>query len=119
MPTQKIIGFLLLILGLIVIFYSLFSSYNIFNGKNSVPEIFKIDGKNINLNVVVDPKKTVDPQAQLEEMLQKNVQKQLQDILPAGTLPKLLNLITWSIFASILFFGGGQISSLGIKLIRK
>lgn len=119
MPTQKIIGFLLLTTGLIVIFYSLFTSYNIFNGKNSVPEIFKIEEKNLNLGTINGQKKTTDPQAQLEEMLQKNIQTQLQEILPAGFLPKLLNLIAWSVFASILFFGGGQISSLGIKLLKK
>jgi hypothetical protein len=33
-------------------------------------------------------------------------------------LPKLLNLLSWSIFAGILIFAGAQIAGLGIKLIK-
>lgn len=93
---KKILGFVLLFAGLIVIIYGLYSSFNIFTAKTLAPEIFTFEAK-----------ETQDVQAQI-----------LKEILPTESLPILLNLMTWSIFAGILIFGGAQISSLGIKLLR-
>jgi len=44
--------------------------------------------------------------------------EQLKGMLPVDTLPKILNLAVWSTLAWILIFGGAQISSLGIKLLK-
>jgi len=44
--------------------------------------------------------------------------EQLKGLLPTDMLPKISNLAIWSILAWILIFGGGQISSLGIKLLK-
>jgi hypothetical protein len=54
---------------------------------------------------------------EIQDQLQKLVQDQLKGMLPANSIPQLLNLISWSILATILIFGGGQIASLGIKLL--
>jgi len=108
MSFNKIIGYLLLFIGLAIIFWCLYSSYNIFTAKTSPPEIFsslslnekeKIGGKDI--------------QAQMEKM----IKEQFKEIISPNFLPKLFNLISWSIIAGILIFGGAQISNLGIKLL--
>ncbi len=39
-------------------------------------------------------------------------------VFPQEYLLKILNLASWSMFASILFFAGGQIAGLGIKLVK-
>ncbi|KKU86734.1 MAG: ATP-dependent DNA helicase [Parcubacteria group bacterium GW2011_GWA2_47_9] len=44
--------------------------------------------------------------------------QQLQGILPADSVPKMLNLTVWSIFAWLLFLGGGQIAGVGTKLLK-
>jgi hypothetical protein len=44
--------------------------------------------------------------------------EQLKEIFPKESLTKISNLIVWSILAWILIFGGSQISSLGIKLLK-
>jgi len=107
---KKIFGLVLLFVGLAVIFYSLYSSYNIFTAKAEAPEIFTVEEKE-----EVEVPGADDIQAQMQQM----ISEQLKGMLPAGSIPQLLNLITWSIFAGILIFGGAQISSLGIKLIKK
>lgn len=108
---QKFIGWVLLFGGLVIIFWSLYSSYNIFTAKTEVPEIFKVVEKK---TVFPEKSKTQDLQTQIEKM----IGEQLKGILPIDFLPKIFNLIAWSIFAGILIFGGTQISSLGIKLIK-
>ena len=107
----KISGWTIFLIGLAVIAWTLLFSYNIFTAKTAVPEMFKMAAGKASLQ-----KEGViqDIQAQLETMMSE----QLKGILPADSIPKLLNLVAWSIGAFILIFGGTQISSLGIKLMK-
>jgi len=114
--AEKIFGWVLLIAGLIIIGWTLYSSYNIFTGKTAVPEIFKTP-KEVEVPAVRGRIPTA-PQA-IQKELEKMIDEQLKGILPVDTLPKLLNLISWSILAGIFIFGGAQITGLGIKLIKK
>ncbi len=111
MKDLKIIGGLLLLMGVTIIIGSLYLSYNIFSAKTLVPEIFKTEA--IKQSLQVD-----SPANQLEAVFQEQIQEQLKGLLPTDTIPKLLNLISWSIFSGIMMFAGGQISNLGIKLMR-
>ena len=108
--TIKISGWALLLTGITIIGWILFSSYNIFTTKTDAPEIFAIEEK----NEIIAPeteRKTLEIQAEIEKMIGK--------IIPPNFMPKILNLISWSIFAFILIFGGAQISGLGIRLLKK
>lgn len=108
--VRKIFGLILLLGGLIIILYGLYSSYNIFTAKKEAPIIFETPKQ-----LSATPKGgALDLQAQLQNMLGD----QLKGILPADSAPKLFNLISWSIFAGILMLGGGQISGLGIRLLK-
>lgn len=110
MNYLKIIGWILLMVGIGVMGWTLFNSYNIFTGKAQPPEFFKTPKE----EMVTQKVGIQDIQAQLEKM----IAEQLKGILPVDTLPKLLNLTVWSMLAFILIFGGSQISGLGIKLIK-
>jgi len=128
MKARKIIGWLLLFVGLIIIFYSLFASYNIFTGNSPGPTVFKMPEKEMVLpqkgeaqaleGQVEEDKSSSPPFATSREM-QEMIGEQLKGMLPVDFIPKLLNLLSWSIMAGILIFAGTQISSLGIKLIKK
>lgn len=107
--VNKIIGYALLIAGLLLIIFTLYQSYNIFMVGVSPPLVFKIQ-------VSVQPSKTGDV-GDLQKQLNKEISKQINQIIPADTLPKILNLLSWSILAGIFIFSGGQISNLGIKMI--
>ena len=111
MNSTKIFGWVLLLAGVLIIVWTLYSSYNIFTGEAAVPEIFEM-GKEEALS---QKGGTTDIQAQMEQM----IGEQLKGILPADSITKLLNLIIWSMLAFILIFGGTQLASLGIKLIKK
>jgi hypothetical protein len=108
--VTKIFGWALLLAGALIIFWTLYSSYNIFTGEAAMPEIFEMGEEAL-------PQKgeTGDLQSQMEKM----IGEQLKGILPADTLPKILNLTVWAMLAGILIFGGAQISNLGIKLVKK
>jgi len=114
MKLPRAVGWLLLVAGLAIIFYTLFSSYNIFTAKSSAPLIFVPAEKESS----VKKGKTTASALQPEALLGEKMAEELKAMLPADVLPKMLNLVSWSIFASLLIFGGTQISGLGIKLIK-
>jgi len=117
MNSTKIFGWILLIAGVLMIVWTLFSSYNIFTGKAVIPEIFQLAAKESQAPATQG--KIPTSPADIQEEMGKMIGEQLQGFLPTDTLPKLLNLTVWSILAFILIFGGTQLSGLGIKLLRE
>ena len=112
MNSTKILGWVLLLAGVLIIFWTLYSSYNIFTGETAMPEIFEMGEKE---TVLSQKEGAEDVQAQMEKM----IGEQLKGLLPTDAIPKMLNLGVWAMLAGILIFGGAQISNLGIKLIKK
>lgn len=109
---KQIIGWVLLTIGLIIIFWGLYSSYQIFTAEVEPPEVFKLaQGKTGFL--------LGDENLSSQEAIGKIMGEQLKEVLPIDSIFKLFNLTAWSIFAMILFFGGAQIAGLGIKLIKQ
>lgn len=106
----KAMGWLLLFLGMVIIFGTLYASSNIFTGKGQAPEIFEIQKEQAKL-----PQKISQ---EIAESINEMIQEQFGQIIPAGLAARFLNLISWSIFAGIMLFGGSQISTLGIKLLK-
>jgi len=111
---QKILGLIILILGLAMIFYAVYASYNIFTGKSQPPDIFKTVQK-----AVSQSQNTLSSQEQAQKLIQESIQQQIGTMLPADTLPKISNLLSWSLFAWILIFAGVQVSGIGIRLLKK
>ena len=112
---SKIIGWLLFSIGLLIIFYGLYSSFNIFTGRSSPPRIFVfVQEETSSLE-----KEPLTGKIDEKEIITEMISEQIKSIVPLNFSEKLLNLISWSIFAGILFFGGGKIAGLGIKLIKE
>lgn len=106
-PIKTFLGLALLVLGLAIIFYSLYSSFNIFTGKTEPPQVFKMQESS-----------QAAQSDGLQEQFQQIIQDQLKGMLPLDSISTLLNMISWSILAGVLLFGGAQISGLGIKLLK-
>ena len=138
--SNKTIGYLLLIVGLVVIFWSIYASYNIFTAKKEAPRFFSynnegvidLDNKDKNVEdtgvISIDKSKLTDPnylksleaeqRAQVESAIKDQISGQLKEIIPEEFILKLLNLSSWSLFVFILIFAGSKISGLGIKLLK-
>ena len=108
----KIFGLILLAAGLAIIFWSLYSSYNIFTAKTAAPEIFAAQK-----GAATSP--TGKGSQNIQDQVQQMIGEQLKGLLPTTSINQLLNLIAWSIFAGILIVGGSQISNIGIRLLKK
>ncbi len=117
MRFEKIIGYLLLIVGLGIIVFSIYYAFNVFTGKTLPPEIFKIEKKQESQL----PSKGQTPlnQAEIQKEIDNALQEKIGEILPAEFITKLFNVVAFSVFIGILVFAGAQISGLGIDLIKK
>ena len=118
MNFPKIFGWLLLLVGLAIIIWTLYSSYNIFTGKSLAPEIFKFEKKETQ---TTNPTEEGIPTSfsEIQAGIKKLIGEELKGMIPVDFLSKILNLIAWTIFAGISIFAGSKISGLGIKLIKK
>lgn len=106
---KKIIGWVLLVVGLLIIFADLYQSINIFTGKVLPPSVFSVKSEAPGGSSAVS-----SPQD-----LQRLVSEQISKIIPSDYLSKMMDLISWSIFASILVLIGGKVSMIGIGLLRE
>lgn len=112
MIAKKILGWALVLAGVILIFWTILNSYNVFTNKAQPPEIFRA---NPSLQITQTPGSSLDVQAQMETILRE----QLMNLIPVNAVPGILNLTTWSLLAFILIYGGAQISGIGIRLLDK
>ena len=110
---KKIIGWILSILGVLIIFWGIWSSYQIFTAQNPVPEIFSIGKLQENSENLPSTGELTQ-----QQQIQKVIKEQINEMFPPESTSKVFNLISWSIFMFILIAGGGKISTLGIKLLR-
>jgi len=113
--TNKIIGYVFLFLGVIIILWGVWFSYGIFTDKKPAPELFKKDSSDINLSLPNNF--NIDPQVQ--NQINSVLQSQLGTLLAGDSMNKILNLTAWSIFMAILVMACGKISTIGINLIKE
>ena len=114
MYLDKIIGWILILVGILIIIWTLFAAFNIFTARDLPPQIFSSGSENKNKVAQFSPSNQ-----DLEEQMKQIIREQIKSVVPTEDLLKLFNLLSWSIFSGILIFGGARISELGIKLIKK
>ncbi|MDD5639955.1 MAG: hypothetical protein PHR47_04150 [Candidatus Pacebacteria bacterium] len=119
---KNILGWGLVIIGLIFIFGDIFVSYNYFTGKDKFPEIFKettsISDNSAKINTTNgngDVQQQL--QTQVNESINKSIQNQISQIIPNGTVITMLNISTWSVFAFLVLSAGVKIVNLGRNFI--
>jgi hypothetical protein len=106
MEINKVIGYILLIVGVLLIAGSLWQTFNIFTGKAMPAQIF-IRPTTLKVNENVG---ALDMAGQIQNSLIK--------ILPVDLLNNTLNLTSWLLLMWILIYGGGKIAGIGVKLLN-
>lgn len=107
METNKIIGYVLLLIGILLITLPLWQTYNIFTGKSvpaqvfTKPVVLQIDEKASPLDI------------------QKQMQNAFINILPIDLINNTLNLVSWLALMWILIYGGGKIADIGVKMLKE
>lgn len=102
--SEKVIGYSLLIIGLIAIFYSAFSVYSVFTGLTQPFNLFSFDAIKIDLGKFI---------------IQSPSDAQVtQDIVPADVLNRPMNYIAHLMLMGFLASVGLKVASIGTSLLR-
>lgn len=120
---EKILGYLLLLVGIAMILTSLFLVYQVLTGKNKPPQIFNVESPTIKLP-------TASSNLQLPEGLELpegfSLQEATNEATPAGIkiIPdELLNgMVNISLYYLLMMFAastGVKIADIGTKLIKE
>ncbi len=97
----KGIGYSLLILGLLLIFYSIYSMYTVYTGAEAPPAVFHMDS--VKLSV---PTGSGTPPVETE-------------LLSGKDSTRMTNMGIWLVLMSFVASAGGRIGGLGAKLVRE
>lgn len=108
MVLNKILGYVLLAAGLLLISWTLWQSYGIFTGKVSAPLVFQTSSEIT----------SSDSGNSIQDQINMAVQNQLKQVLSPAAVTKLLNLSSWSLLAFILIWAGSAMSKIGVKLVK-
>ncbi len=114
---KNLVGAVLLTTGVGIILIALFFSYQIFTGEKSAPGVFTSTERDPQKETT-DNTTSLTLEEQMEVVMEEQLQKNIGNILPLEKINKMLNLISWSVFAGIAILGGGRIGGLGIKLLK-
>lgn len=104
---KKILGWILIVLGLFIVLGSIYSTYLNFTGQRDFPQIFTVQ------EAEVAPQ-TSGPEDQISGMIGEYI----KEILPQDTATQMLNMFAWIIFAVFLVYAGSKLVSIGVVLLR-
>lgn len=104
---QKIVGYALLVVGLCIMGYSIFSVFSVFGGGNVPFEILVSEAGDADQNL---SQGDID----ITNMSISNINLE-QVITP---LYPMFNLMIWLAIAFFLVIAGGRVASLGIKMLK-
>jgi len=111
---KKIFGWILLVIGVLIIVWGIWTSFQIFTAQKPVYEIFKVPTAQESFL----EKEKGGIGAEVQEQMQQMIKEQFKEMFPPEFLVKILNLSAWWIFMMILILGGGKLAVLGITLLK-
>lgn len=107
---EKVTGYTLLIIGIVIMIFSVTGVYMVFSGKTDAFKVFSLPPITLDLSGLMateNPEMELPPQANLETELVKS-----------EVLNSPLNLIAHLLFMGFLLNAGFKISSLGVQMLR-
>lgn len=112
--SEKIVGYLLLIMGIGIILYSGISAYSVFSGKLQPVQLFNFEGISINMGSFISQALP----AEAQNYVNQNSPQIKQEILPAGILNDTTNILAHYLLMGFIASIGFKIASLGTMMVR-
>jgi hypothetical protein len=109
----RLIGIILIIIGVLIILYALWSSYELFTDKKPAPEIFSVSQK----QSAKTDLSGFSLGAINTETIAKELVRGFVTVIPTEYPAVMFNMLSWSVLAFIMIFGGSQLARLGIGLL--
>jgi hypothetical protein len=109
---KRVLGWVLVFVGLIIVFWDISASYYYFTAKQEFPQVFvltAVEKKDTPSAGVFDP----------EALAGQIIQEQIGQLIPANTISLLLNMSAWILFATFLVYAGAKVVGLGAGFLKE
>lgn len=104
---KKLIGWILIISGILLVLGTIYSTYLNFTGQSEFPQIFTVQ------EVEVAP-----TTGGLEDQIGGMIREYIKEILPQDVTTQALNMFAWTLFAVFLVYSGSKLVSMGGTLLK-
>ena len=108
--VNQFFAWVLIIIGLGIVFWDISSSYYFFTAQKEFPPVF-VNNPSAQVN---NPSTGNNIQEQVGNM----VKEQIKQLVPENTVTQLLNISSWIIFASFLLWAGGKLIGIGSDFLK-
>lgn len=110
--SEKILGYILIAIGLVIILYSAFSVFSVFTAKSAPFELFKLAGISLDFGSLVGESLPPETRGQIGE---PNLKSELVD---SDFINTPLNIFAHLMLMGFLASIGFKIASLGVMMVR-
>jgi len=97
---EKVVGYILLAVGVAMIFSSVFLMFNVFTGASAPPKLFNFSDISFSIPQPGGASETVE-------------------IISGQDMNRIVAMGFWYLLMFFIMFAGGKIASLGVNLIRE
>jgi len=109
MDAKKILGWLLIISGVFIVFWSIQSTYTNFIGQTEFPQLFQSQ------EVIITEETS---SGSVEDQIGSVIGEQINQMFPEGSVILMLNMFSWIMLASFLVFAGSKLVGMGASLLK-
>ena len=112
--NEKILGYILLAVGLVIIIFAVVSVFNVFTAKVEPVDLFKLSGVSLDLGSLIGG--DLPPEAR--EQIQRSGGSAKSELISPDLINKPLNIFAHLTLMGFLASVGFKVASLGVMLIR-
>ncbi len=108
---KQVLGWILILIGLVIIFWAISSSYYYFTAEKEFPQLFvqeKTEKASSSGSGILNP----------QDLINQALQEQVGQLIPADAITLSLNMLAWIIFATFLVYAGAKVAGLGHEFLR-
>lgn len=125
--NEKILGYILLIVGLLLIGVSVFSVFSVFTGRQEAYQLFNFSGISLNLSKIIDqqaknfiPQDTPLPEGfSVSSLLAQNGTDSSQELITSEMINLPMNLFAHITLMGFLAAAGLKVATIGTYLLRE
>ncbi|MFZ3057952.1 MAG: hypothetical protein WA092_02805 [Minisyncoccales bacterium] len=109
--VRQFLAWILIIVGLFVVFWDITTTYYYFSAQQEFPKVFINNQTNTITNGTTG--------TGIQDQIGNIVKDQISQMIPENTVTQLLNMTSWITFASFMLWAGGKLVGMGSDFLKK
>lgn len=109
--VRQFLAWVLIIIGLGIVFWDISSSYYYFTAQKEFPKVFT-ENQSVNSS-------NSGSSTSIEGQIGNVIKDQIKQMIPENTVTQVLNISSWIIFASFLLWAGGKLIGIGNNFLKE